>query len=328
MATVLAVCASILVGATIKYNKLAPIYKPGPGSLNGKTIVITGANTGLGLASAKRLAASGAKVVVTVRSDAKGQTTVQEIQDYVLQETGKDALATYKVLSLDSVSGIKEAVDKWTDLPNIDVLLNNAGLIGGPTRALPQDGMEISFQTNHLGPFLLTGLLKDKLSDTARIVNVASEAYYMMARPKLDFEYMWEPDVTQYGFFYSYAQSKLANILFTQELQRRANAAGKHWIVSACHPGAVATELGRSHGQPMLKQIQEQFLALIMRSPAQGATTQVWLAAGADGSKSDVSGEYLADRTVQRLYAYAKDEQTAAQLWSESEERAGCTFSF
>ena len=139
-----------MAGATIYYNKLAAVYKPQPGSLHGKTIVITGANTGLGLESAKRLAAAGAKVVVTVRSDAKGQATLKELHEYVLQETGDHALAVYKVLHLDSVSGMKAAVATWTDLPTIDVLLNNAGMFGGAKAAYTSDGMELSFQTNHL----------------------------------------------------------------------------------------------------------------------------------------------------------------------------------
>ncbi|GKY90602.1 hypothetical protein MPSEU_000033800 [Mayamaea pseudoterrestris] len=314
---------AVLAGTIVKHNKLIPVYTPEPDSLNGKTIVITGANTGLGLESAKRLAAGGAKVVLTVRSDAKGEAAVQAVQDFVKKTTGQDATATYKVLHLNNLNAIRAAVASWDDIPTIDVLLNNAGIFGKDKPTLTDDRMEMSFQVNHLGHFFLTNLLKGKLLDSARIINVSSEAFSSVK--SLDFDYVWEPSQESYGFFYSYSQSKLANTLFTQELQRRVNAIGKKWIVSACHPGMVDTDIFRVFDTSFWKKLFDKVMQLAARSPAQGASTQVWLAASAEGSL-DVRGQYLYNQAIVNLHAYAKDESVAERLWRESEERSGLVF--
>jgi NAD(P)-dependent dehydrogenase (short-subunit alcohol dehydrogenase family) len=348
---------SILTGLVVKHNKLAPVYTPEPGSLQGQTILITGGNTGLGLESAKRLAAAGAHVVITVRSDAKGQKAVQAIRDYVKEYTATDennaaAEVSYKILQLDDLESIKSSVASWLNdddnnntFPRhkIDVLMNNAGFWSGPNRELTVDGMEASFQTNHLGHFLLTALLQDRLAWNARVINVSSSAKdYIQV---LDLEYAWEPTESDFGFFQSYAQSKLANILFSQELQRRSAASGSQWVVSSCHPGAVASDFGRNffHWKLDMDAIRQgsgagggfwptllvKLVQAVMRTTAQGASTQVWLAVhDKDVNGVDVRGTYLVDRKVAKLADYAKDAAAAERLWKESEERAGIRFEF
>lgn len=346
--TMAAVGVAVTVGAILRYNKLAPIFEPLPDSLTGQTILITGANTGLGLASAQRLAASGANVILVTRSDEKGQAAVKAVMDYVQETTNSQQQTnnrvSYKVLQLDDLQNIREAVTSWKkkdndDLPTIDVLMNNAGLISGSQVQLTKDNMEVTFQTNHLGHFLLTALLADKLSPSARIINVASDAHKFVS--ELDLEYAWHPTKEDYGFMKSYAHSKLANILFTQELQRRvdaANSSSRNWTVVAVHPGPVATDFfrnpfGKNLDMTAIRNGQGTFwerlffktIRLFLRSVEQGASTQIWLAARAE-QVNNVRGQYFTDCELQTLADYAQDEETAKRLWKESEERSNIQF--
>lgn len=215
------------------------IYTPAPNSLQGQTIVITGGTTGLGLESAKRLAIGGANIIVTARSTVKGEKAVAEVQQY-LQDNGiNNPMISYKILNLDDLAAVKQVPELWKDVKTIDVLMNNAGVMAIPDRQLTVDGYERQIQTNHLGHFVLTALLQSKLAPDARIVNVSSQAF-QFAGPQMKSEQsLWQPE--DYSPWVQYGQTKLANILFTEELQRRSDAAGKQWTVVSLHPGAVAT---------------------------------------------------------------------------------------
>jgi NAD(P)-dependent dehydrogenase (short-subunit alcohol dehydrogenase family) len=314
-------------------------YTPAANSMTGQTIVITGGSTGLGLESAKRLAVGGANIIVTARSDAKGQAAVQAVQDYLQEQSIVNDKISYKILDLDNLQGIQNAVSKnWKDVDKIDVLLNNAGVMAVSNRELTVDGVERQIQSNHLGHFVLTSLLTNKFTDTARIINVSSEAHKFASGKGLEFDYLWKGE-PGYGPWRSYGQSKLANILFTQELQRRAVAAGRQWQVATLHPGAVATDLGRNlvgvEEWDKLKSGNGSFLQVtfakllnnFVKTVPQGATTQVYLVAKTGpGGEVDPQGRYYVDCKPVDLPAFATGKMEAQRLWKESEQIAGIKF--
>lgn len=305
-----------------------------PNSLRGQTIVISGASSGLGLESAKQLGAAGANLILTARTPTKGQQAVDTVTKFLTESRGvyyDDQVITSKAIDFDSLTAIQERVaEDWSDVEQIDVLLNNAGIMALPQREITVDRFEKQMQSNHLGPFVFTALLKDKLSDSARIVNVSSEAHKIAIRG-LDFDYMWKA-LLGYNPWISYGQSKLANILFTQELQRRADVAGRNWTVATLHPGGVATNLGRSlladDSSTSLGRLQNglsSFVASkVLKTPAEGAITQIWLAAGAP--EEDVRGKYYDNKKAQPLSLVATDRVAAERLWKESEELGGVEF--
>jgi NAD(P)-dependent dehydrogenase (short-subunit alcohol dehydrogenase family) len=325
--------------------------------MTGQTVVITGATSGLGLESARRLSTAGANVIVTARTDEKGRAAVQTVQSH-LQSMGLEypnQCIRYKLLDLDDLSSVRRFAVDWenssdnndTLVPQkIDVLLNNAGIMALPTRQLTVDGYERQMQSNHLGHFLLTGLLVPYLSDTARIVTVSSSAHQIPgSRRGMQWDYCWNAESSGYGAWKSYGQSKLANVLFTQELQRRARAAGRNWTCTTLHPGVVRTDLAR-YMMPETTSAQSgrrttapswwSRLALtgmswFLKTPEQGATTQVWLASGAPGTtvaKDDIGGRYFVDCQPQELQWAATDEYAARRLWKESQERADIVYDF
>lgn len=338
-----------------KQNEL--LYTPEPNSLTGQTILITGGTTGLGLESAKRLAIGNpTQLIITARSDSKGEAAVKQVQDYLAKEQQNDSNTTstnttaisYKLLDLDDLQSIRESVESWNDISKIDVLLNNAGIMALPERQVTIDGFEQQIQSNHLGHFMLTALLSKSsmIANDARIINVASEAH-KFASKGLDFTYMWKAE-DKYGAWRSYGQSKLANIMFTQELQRRVDnsTSGINWTVVTLHPGTVGTDLGRHlFGEDQYQKLKDgngsilqttvaKTANVFLKTPQQGATSQIWLASRGDekdtdtdaAAVGDVRGQYIIDCQVRELSDIAKDENQAARLWKESEELTGVAF--
>jgi NAD(P)-dependent dehydrogenase (short-subunit alcohol dehydrogenase family) len=314
-------------------------FTPKPGSLQGKTIVITGGTSGLGLESAKRLAVGGAVIVITARSDAKGQAAVKEIIEHV-EQLREGSLppptVSYRLLDMDDLSKVKDAAN-WKDLPKIDVLMNNAGIMAIPTQQLTVDGFERQIQSNHLGHFILTKLLFPKLAPNARIINMSSAGHMFTAPKGLDLGYFWKGE-PGYSGWKSYGQSKLANILFTNELQRRSDAAGLALTCVSVHPGMVDTGLGRNligedtpgklkRGEATVWERAFMGLAeigrLFAKTPEQGADSQIWLASGMG---DNVASKYFVDCKEQSLGKYATDEVAAKKLWEESEEKSGMKF--
>ena len=201
--------------------------------MTGKTVVVTGGNSGIGLETAVVLARAGAKVVITARDQGRGEAAVADIER---RGGAKDVdLVTFDLARLGSVrSGAAELMARC---PRLDVLVNNAGIVLSDRRESP-DGYEATFATNHLGPFLLTELLTDRLRESApaRVVTVASTAHNS-ARNGLDFDDL--QSTGHYRGMQVYGASKLANILFTTELARRLKGCG---VTANClHPGTVAT---------------------------------------------------------------------------------------
>jgi len=334
-------------------KKAVPPFTPAPGSLQGQTILITGGTSGLGLESAKRLASGGAQVIVTSRSASKGEQAITAVQEYLKERgltTAEDI--SYRILDLDDLQSVRATVEGWKNdekLKKIDVLMNNAGIMALPNRELTTDGIERQMQSNHLGHFLLTALLakQGQLANDARIVNVSSEAHKFASRSGMDLDYAWKADTPSgsYGAWKSYGQSKLANILFTKELQKRIDSSPNvNWTAVSLHPGAVATDLGRNLFGPenyeklkageagIVQTTIAKTLNYFIKTVEDGATTQVWLADKNSQGKADVSGvairggEYLSDCKIQKLGDFATDMNAAARLWKDSEDLAGVSF--
>lgn len=311
-------------------------YAPPPHSMDNKVVVITGGNTGLGLESAKRLAAAGATVVLTSRSLEKGQEAVDSIQSYVANKgtaNNNVFVLPLDLCDLDNVKAFPQLLSKKLNGKSVDVLMNNAGVMAVPDRRITKDGFEKTFQTNHLGHFALSAKLLPLLSDGARVINVSSEGW-KFASGGLELDNL--NGEKKYGPWSSYGQSKLSNILFTEELQTRANAAGRSLTAVSLHPGAVQTDLGRfvvgeekwesmkQNGMSLQDKLLFVPLSKLTKTVEDGASTQVYLAAGEGGS--DVGGKYFIDCKKAGLEGAALDMDKAKELWTLSEKLTGVQF--
>ena len=204
--------------------------------LDGKTVIITGANTGIGLETAVDLAKRNARVVLACRSVERGEKAAVEVK----KRSGNDNVV-FRQLDLASLDSVRKFSGKiLEEEPRIDILINNAGVMAIPERTLTQDGFEMQFAVNHLGHFLLTNLLLDRIKEapSARIVNVSSRSH---GGGILDFENL--NSELSYSPRAAYGTSKLANILFTHSLSKRLK--GTNVTANCLHPGLISTELGR-----------------------------------------------------------------------------------
>lgn len=278
-------------------------------SMQGKTVLITGANSGIGKETAVALARAGATVVFTSRDPEKGEQAAADIR----QRSGADvALMPLDLASFPSIRALADGFLQRYD--ELHVLINNAGLIL-TERTETEQGFESTFGVNHLGHFLLTQLLLDrvKASAPARIINVASNAH-RFARGGLDFDDLQLTN--SYGGMQAYGRSKLANIYFTRELARRLEGTGV--TVNAVHPGGVNT--GFAHDGDVkppfswLWTIASPFL----RSPEKGAQTSIFLASSPE--LDGVTGKYFADSKEKQPTSIAQDDEAASRLWTASEE--------
>ena len=277
--------------------------------MKGKICLVTGANSGIGKFTAIGLAESGAKVVMVCRDAERGRAARKEIASATGNENIDLLIAD---LSLShSIQQLAGTVLSRYD--RLDVLVNNAGAYAA-TRTLTGEGLEKTFALNHLGYFLLTNLLLDliKSSAPARIVNVASEAH---RRTRIDFDDLMGE--RSYKAFRAYGQSKLANIMFTYELARRLE--GANVTANCLHPGVVATNFAHRDGG-MIGFLLKTF-GFLMRRPAKGAETAVYLASSAE--VDGVTGRYFIDKKEVRSSAASYDESTARRLWQVSEELTG-----
>jgi NAD(P)-dependent dehydrogenase (short-subunit alcohol dehydrogenase family) len=285
---------------------------------SGRTAVITGANTGLGFETAKALAEKGAHVVIAVRNTTKGDQAAARISGDV-EVQGLD------LTSLASINAAAEALKSRFD--KIDLLINNAGVMTTP-KGTTKDGFELQFGTNHLGHFALTGLLLDAMLDVdgARIVTVSSNGHKMGGAIHWD-DLQWERSYSRMG---AYTQSKLANLLFTYELQRRLAPRGKT-IAVAAHPGTATTELARSLPRP----IERAFLAaapiLFAQTPDGGALPTLRAATdpgvlGGQYYGPDGIGQQRGAPVVVASSAQSYDVEQQRRLWEISEELTKVTF--
>ncbi len=274
------------------------------GDMEGRVCIVTGANTGIGRVTAHELARRGAHVVLACRTEKKTRPVIDEIQ----ADTGNDRV-DYLHLDLASFASVRMAADEFLkrDLP-LHVLVNNAGLAG--QRGTTSDGFEIAFGTNHLGHFLFTKLLLEKLAASApsRVVVVASKSHYRAQG--IDFEAVRKPTRSVTGLS-EYEVSKLANVLHTTELARRTKGSGV--TTYSLHPGVIATDVWRRVPWPV-RPIMNAFL----KSPDKGAKTTLFCATAPE--IQDESGLYY-DTCKQRTPSQpAQDPQLAQQLWDRSEQ--------
>jgi retinol dehydrogenase-12 len=270
--------------------------------LVGRTFLVTGANTGIGRATSEILAGRGAEVFMTGRSAARTQPVI----DAIAATTGNDQLH-FLALDLGDLAAVRACADAFlaTGRP-LHGLINNAGLAG--QRGLTASGFELAFGTNHIGPFLLTGLLLDRLraSAPARIVNVASEGHYRA--PGIDFIAVRAPTRTRTAFP-EYCVSKLANVLHAQELGRRLSGTGV--TTYSLHPGTIASDVWRAVPWPI-----RPLIKLRMSSVQDGARTSVYCATSAEVASD--TGLYYDDCAVKAAAATATPE-LGGELWDRSD---------
>lgn len=273
--------------------------------MQGKTVVITGATSGIGESAASALAARGADLALVCRSRVRGEATRERIEAAV----GRSCVRLYEA-DFERLEDVRRVSDRLVqDLDRIDVLLNNAG-VTMLRREETADGFEKTFAVNHLAPFLLTNQLLPKILETpgARIVNVASDAHRFA---HLDLDDLQSKK--RYSSMRVYGGSKLANLLFTEELARRVE--GHDVRVWSLHPGAVATRLGTNNGG--IAKLLIPLLALFFKSPERGAETSIYLCS--DPLVKEPNGTYFVDKRPRKPSARARDRSEAERLWLESE---------
>jgi NAD(P)-dependent dehydrogenase (short-subunit alcohol dehydrogenase family) len=290
---------------------------------SGRTAIITGANTGLGFWTATALAEKGAHVVLAVRNLDKGK-------DAAAQITAKypDAVVALQKLDLTSLAAIRESAEELKAAhQRIDLLINNAGVMW-TEKDTTKDGFELQFGTNHLGHFAFTGLLLDRLLpvDGSRVVTVASVGHRLGGRIHFD-DLQWD---RRYNRHLAYAQSKLANLMFTYELQRRLKLKGDPTVALAAHPGGSDTELTRnvpSWASPVVKAVWPLF--------SQGADMGALPTLRAATDPTAQGGQYYGPDGLGEQRGYPKvvgsskqshDQDAQRRLWTISEELTGVTY--
>ena len=275
-------------------------------SLAGKTILVTGCNSGLGLETMRVLAARGAHVIGAARTEAKASEAAATV-------TGKTTGVACELSDPASVRACVETV-KNIGAP-LDAIVANAGIMALP-KLNQSHGYELQFFTNHIGHFILVTGLLDRLTDDARVVMLSSAAHQMAPAGGIQFDNL----SGEHGYkgWVAYGQSKIANLLFAKELSRRF--AGTKKTANAIHPGVIATNLGRHLGMSSFVSslVWGTANALFLKTIPQGAATQCYVAA--NPKAATISGEYWADCNVAKPRAEANDPALAAKLWDVSEK--------
>ena len=273
-------------------------------------VLVTGANSGMGKATVAKLADMGAKVIMLCRSETRGK----QAWDEIMQQPGRDVRLMF--CDLGSMASIREFAERFkSEYTQLDVLINNAGVIT-PTRQETQDGLELAFGVNHIVHFMLTLLLLDLLKNAAagRIVVVGSGAHNV---GKIHFD---DINLRKYNVIKSYSQSKLANLLFVRELDKRLKEKGITVTVNCGHPGAVATQMGVDRKTQFGRGIV-RLLKPFFQTPEDGARTAIYLASSP--SVAHVSGQYFAKCGIYRSSKKSRDMESAKRLFELSEEICG-----
>jgi len=293
---------------------------------NGRVAVVTGANSGLGLATSRELARRGARVVMGCRDPARGEAARARI---VADVPGADvALEPLDLADLASVADFARRV--LARDARLDLLINNAGIMGVP-EGRTRDGFELQFGTNHLGHFALAAQLHGAIARTpgSRVVTVTSLGY-RIGRIDLD-----DLAMRRYDRWRAYGRSKLANLLFTYEYQRRLDAAGSRSISVAAHPGYAATNLQQIEASTLFQHAYNCVVAISNRTLAMsaeaGALPQLYAATAPDAARGGFygPGRFLGMRGAPALQPptpFARDRSLAEQLWRRSEELVGVAF--
>jgi len=302
---------SITVGTGLLYCvryllSLRRAYCTTTNTLTGKTCIVTGANCGIGKSVAIELAKRNSHVILACRDLNKAKQVALEVQN-----CSKNSKVSVYQLDLASFASIREFVHQINENEKkIDILINNAGLMCCPF-AKSTDGIEMHFAVNHLGHFLLTNLLIDKMThDDSRIIVVSSSLHKKATLDLVNFN-----DAVDYNPMLAYARSKLANILFTHQLAKKLP---KGITVNAMHPGMVWTNLGRYRLVNMIsKSLFGVFAYFFIRSPYQGAQTIIHMAT--EPSLKGVTGKYFGDCVIEQTADLTKNDKLAEKLWELSE---------
>jgi len=277
-------------------------------SFAGRTVIITGANSGLGAVTARELAGRGATIIMAVRTTSKGEAAARQM-------TGDIEVRQLDLQDLSSVRAFADGVDK------VDVLINNAGIMAAPF-ALTADGFESQIGTNHLGHFALTNLLLPKLTD--RVVSVSSMAHWP---GRIDFEDLnWKN--RRYSPWLAYSQSKLANLLFTSELQRRLDSAGSPLRAVAAHPGYSHTSLQGASGRKLGDAVVSAATRVVATDADYGARQTLYAASQDLPGDTFVGPRFGYVGRTQRVgrSRRAQDPAAATALWELSEQLTNTKF--
>lgn len=277
--------------------------------MQGKVVVITGGTSGIGQVSAEKLAAMGARIVLVARSKSRGEATLGRLREIAPKE--KHSVHYGDVSRLNDLNRL--AADIRSAEPRIDVLINNAGAAFGE-RKVTEDGLELTFATNHMSYFLLTHGLRDALvaAGAARVINTSSAAHY---RAKIDFDDLQMKN--NYSSIRAYGCSKLCNILFTRALVRRLEGTGI--TANSLHPGFVKTRIGdetTGFGATIFR-----FMKNFAITPEKGAETIVYLTSSKDIAKT--TGLYFDKCKPVVPSKLAQDDAAAERLWQETAKLAG-----
>jgi NAD(P)-dependent dehydrogenase (short-subunit alcohol dehydrogenase family) len=280
---------------------------------SGRTAVVTGANSGLGIATVEALAGAGAHVVLAVRDPARGEAAA----------AGVNGSVEVRRLDLADLASVREFAAAWSG--DLDLLVNNAGVMNIP-ESTTKDGFEMQIGTNHLGHFALTNLLLPHITD--RVVTVASGAHRMPGSPRIHFDNL---NLTgEYAPMKAYSQSKLANLLFTLELQRRLTESGSAVRATAAHPGWAATNLQSHDGSVLRRAFMRVGNRFVAQDNKSGALPTLYAAVqdlpGASYVGPDSLGEMRGAPTLVGRSSAASDPVAARRLWTVSEELTGVTF--
>jgi NAD(P)-dependent dehydrogenase (short-subunit alcohol dehydrogenase family) len=281
--------------------------------LTGRRAIVTGASSGIGRATARALASAGARVVLAVRDLDRGRA----VADALPGQT------EVRPLDLASLASVRAFAAAWTG--PVDLLINNAGVMAPPLTYTP-DGFELQLGTNHLGHFALTNLLLERI--TGRVVTVSSTGHRW---GQIDFDDLnWERK--PYNAWRAYGQSKLANLLFTSELQRRLIAAGSSVLATAAHPGYAATNLQFHSGNRWMDMLSSVGNRVIAQDAASGALPTLYAAvADIPGNSFAGPGGFMEQRGAPKLVGRspaAEDARVAERLWTVSEQLTGVRFPF
>ncbi|XP_034050382.1 retinol dehydrogenase 13-like [Thalassophryne amazonica] len=284
-------------------------------TIDGKTVVITGANTGIGKETARALAKRGGRIIMACRDMEKCEAAAKEIRGSTLNP---HVYASH--LDLASLKSVRQFAERIKEKEQrVDILINNAGVMRCPV-GKTEDGFDMQFGVNHLGHFLLTNLLLDKLKASApsRVINLASLAHIA---GEIDFRDLnWENK--KFDTKQAYCQSKLANVLFTRELARRLE--GTRVTVNAVHPGIVATNLGRHtglHQSQFSSFVLSPFFSMLVKSPELGAQPSIFLAIAEE--LEGITGRYYDVMAEKEPAPQALDDEVARRLWEVSSRMVG-----
>jgi len=309
----LAIVGGAVAGYVINITFYGPKKNPYHSDLKGKTIIVTGANAGIGLAGSQELSKMGAKLILACRNKTKGEEAREKVNKY----SGRDD-AEFLSLDLANMQSIFRFVEDIKKKGiKVDVLINNAGVISGPPEKT-DDGFPFVFGVNHLGPFLLTILLlnnnlfNEKGKDECRIVNVSSQAH---RRAIIDYENNFDHK----NIFKNYDQSKLANIFFTIELSKKLKEKNRKIITCSLHPGLVATQIFDVPATTLnwfLGELAKIAIKVFGRTPLDGTQTTLYCVL----NPNIQPGKYYDDCEESKMTLPPNEDEMAQKLWKVSEE--------